>query len=34
MKKDYKYASTPKWTKRINEGDFKNKHKLQVFHAP
>jgi hypothetical protein len=34
MKKDYKYAAAQNWTKRINENDFTNKHKLQVFHAP
>lgn len=34
MKKSYKYEKNPKWSKNINEAEFKNKQKVQVFQAP
>ncbi len=34
MKKTYKYEKNPAWSKKINEADFKNKQKTQIFHAP
>lgn len=34
MKKAYKYDKNPKWTRNINENDYQNKQKVQIFHAP
>jgi hypothetical protein len=34
MKKKYDINKNTAWVKKISEGDFKNRQKLQVFHAP